>query len=252
MALKKQEASQGAPEWVVTYGDCMSLLLCFFISLVAMSEIKKDKFQQALESIQRAFGGFEGNAGILPIPNAPANVLLEKLLEIEVPVFTNKKGDSDDEGIEGRKFRVTNVRDGLQVVVGGRITFDRFSATLLPEARDLVRKTAERIQGYNSRILVRGHATNEPLPADSLYRDGRDLSYARALAVADELRSHGVRDSRLILVAAGDHEPLVKQAYTEERRALNRRVEILITENLVDEYSGSPVNRELPESRDGG
>lgn len=237
--LRKEEAPKGAPEWVLTYGDCMSLLLCFFIVLFSMSEVKKDdRFMQVMESIKKAFGGFDGSVGALPAPTSELNSLIAKLIELELAADAREKGDADEEGVHGRKFRVTNVRDGIQVVVGGRVTFNRFSATLKPEARELVARTAERLRGYNSKILIRGHATNEPLPEDSIYLNSRDLSYARAKEVADELERNGIRRVRLIIIAVADAEPLVRQAYTEDRRALNRRVEILVTEDLVDEYAG--------------
>ncbi len=250
--IKKQSAPRGAPEWMVTYGDAMTLLLCFFVIIVSMSELKQDeKFQKVMESLRRAFGGYVGSVGALPIDTVPANALIQKLMELEVPILTDQRGDSDEEGIHGRKFRVTNVRDGLEVVIGGRITFDRFSSTLKPEAVELIAKTAQRLRGYNTKILVRGHATREPLPDDSIYDDARDLSYARASAAAREMERSGVRSVRLTLMAVGDSEPLVRQAYTEERRALNRRVEILVTEDLIDDYAGSTLADELKESSDG-
>lgn len=238
MARNKQsEPAAGAPEWMVTYGDTMTLLLCFFVIIVSMSEIKKDeRFQKVMESLRRAFGGYHGAVGSTPIENVPTNTLIARLLELEVPELVNKKGDADEEGIHGKKFRVTNVRDGLEVVVGGRIAFERFSAMLKPEGRELIAKAAERLRGYNTKILVRGHSTREPLPEDSLYENARDLSFARAKAAALELERNGVRRIRLVAVAVGDTEPLVRQAYTEERRALNRRVEILVTEDLIDDY----------------
>jgi len=252
MARAKPAQPKGAPDWLVTYGDAMTLLLCFFVILVSMSEFKNDqRFQNVMESLRRAFGGYVGSVGSLPIKDTPTNTLIQQLLELEVPIHKKNQGDSDEEGIHGKKFRVTNVRDGLEVVVGGRITFDRFSATLQPEARDLLAKTAERIRGYNTKILVRGHATREPLPADSLYEDARDLSYARARAAAQLLIENGVRPIRLALVAVGDAEPLVRQAYTEERRSLNRRVEVLVTEDLIDDFAGTTPAEELKESSDG-
>lgn len=249
---KRREAPKGCPDWMVTYGDAMTLLLCFFVIMLSMSEIKQDeRFQQVMESLRRAFGGYYGAVGPVPLKNEPMNTLIAKLLEVEVPTYTDKTGDSDEEGIHGKKFRVTNVRDGLEVIVGGRITFRRFSATLLPEGRDLIGQTAERLRGYNTKILVRGHATREPLPPDSLYEDARDLSYARAKAMARELIKHGVRPIRLMLVAVGDTEPLARQAYTEVRLALNRRVEILVTEQLIDDFAGSTLADEVKESSDG-
>lgn len=250
--MAKEETPQGAPDWLLTYGDIMSLLLCFFVILVSMSELKEDeRFQKVMESLRVAFGGYQGSIGNVPIQNEPTNALLIKLLELDIPKMTDKQGDSDEEGIHGKRFRVTNIRDGIEVVVGGRITFDRFRATLKPEAAALVAKTAERIRGYNTKILVRGHATNEPLPPDSIYQDARDLSYARARAVTQALEKNGVRPVRLIPVAVGDTEPLARQAYTEDRRALNRRVEILVTEDLIDDYAGSTLADDQKESSDG-
>lgn len=249
---KIQEPKAGAPEWMVTYGDTMTLLLCFFVIIVSMSEIKEDeRFQKVMESLRSSFGGYHGAVGAVPMDNIPTNALIAKLIELESPVFIKHKGDSDEEGIHGKNFRVTNVRDGLEVVVGGRITFDRFSATLKPEGRDLITGTAERLRGYNTKILIRGHATKERLPNDSLYENARDLAYARAKEVAGELERNGVRRIRMLLITAGDTEPLVRQAYTEERRALNRRVEILVTEDLIDDYAGSTLADELKESSNG-
>ena len=245
---KKPLGRAGAPEWMVTYGDTMTLLLCFFVIIVSMSEVKKDqRFQQVVESLRRAFGGYKGSVGAVPMKAVPTNTLIAKLIELEVPIVTKHKGDSDEEGIQGKEFRVTNVRDGLEVTVGGRITFDRFSATLKPKGRKLISRAAEHLRGYNTKIFIRGHATREPLPDDSLYEDASDLSYARAKAVAQELVRSGVRPIRLILGAAGNTEPLVRQAYTEDRRAINRRVEILVTENLIDEFSGRTHRDELKE-----
>ena len=251
--LDQEEAKEGAPDWMVTYGDLMTLLLCFFVILVSMSEIKEDeRFHQVIESLRAALGGHQGAREPIPgLRAAQANTLIQRLLEIDPPLRENNRGDTDVEGIEGVKFRVTNVRDGIEVVVGGTITFDRFSATLKPEARNIVRKVAERLRGYNHKVLVRGHATREPLPPDSIYADARDLSYERAKAVVHQLERSGVRDIRLTPIPVGDTEPLVRQAYTEERRAINRRVGILVTEDLIQDYAGTTPAQEATESRDG-
>ena len=45
MPKKKEEQEEGAPAWMVTYGDMVTLLLCFFVLLFSMSEIKKDKIE---------------------------------------------------------------------------------------------------------------------------------------------------------------------------------------------------------------
>ena len=191
---KKPEAPAGAPDWLVTYGDCMTLLLCFFVIIVSMSEIKEDeKFMKVLESLRVAFGGYQGAAGPVPITNEPSNVLIQRLIELEMPKERQKPGDTQDEAIEGKNWRVTNIRDGIQVVVGGGISFDRFSATLKAEAQERIAGAGEILRGYRTKIIVKGHTTREALPEDSLYDSKRDLSYARAKAVADALVAAGDR-----------------------------------------------------------
>ena len=46
----------GAPAWVMTFADLMSLLMCFFVLLLAFSEMDAAKFKQLSGSMKEAFG----------------------------------------------------------------------------------------------------------------------------------------------------------------------------------------------------
>ncbi len=244
MARKKKAAAAGAPEWMVTFGDMMSLLLCFFVIIVSMSEQKQDRrFQEVMDSLRMAFG-HQGRIGVVPTLDSSKNSLVEQLKRVVLIQQTKKEGDSDEEGIEGKVVRVTDVREGINLEVGGRVTFERFKADLKPEARALIGGLVSKVIGHNTIIKVRGHATLEALPADSPFRDAMELSYARARAVADTLVDFGIRSGRLRIEAAGNHAPLVRQAYEERRRALNRRVEIIVTEAIVDDFAGQLMGTE--------
>jgi chemotaxis protein MotB len=241
---KKKEASGGAPEWMVTYGDMMTLLLCFFVIIVSMSEVQKDdRFLQVLESIREAFGS-TASLGQVPIEDVTKNSMIQKLMQVVLPPFKQHQGDSDEVSFRARQVRVTDVREGIRIEIGGRITFERFSAALKPEAEDQLARLAEKIAGHNTVIRITGHATKEPLPEDSVYGDNWALSYARAEAVGAALQRHGIRPARLRYVAAGAQAPLEAQAYDEKTRAANRRVEIVVTEALVQEYEGRPYTGE--------
>ena len=50
------EAEEGAPAWVMTFADLMSLLMCFFVLLLAFSEMDILKFKQIAGSMKAAFG----------------------------------------------------------------------------------------------------------------------------------------------------------------------------------------------------
>ncbi len=229
---------------MVTYGDMMSLLLCFFVMLVAMSEIKADeRFEQVMQSLREAFG-YEGGIGAVPTEEPPQLSLLQRLESIVIPRQVKEIGDSDEDGIEGRVYRVTQVREGLEITVGGRISFNRFSAELKPAADALIAQLADKIRGHTTKIEVRGHTTREPLPEDSQFKDRKDLSYHRAKVVAAALTKHGVDGRRIRVTACGATEPLVAQAYTERRRAANRRVGIVVTESVVSEFVGQEENFE--------
>ena len=68
MAVEEEEGGGGdIPEWVVTFGDMMSLLLTFFIMLVSMSEIKQEeRFQAMVESFREQFGHDRSVESLIP------------------------------------------------------------------------------------------------------------------------------------------------------------------------------------------
>lgn len=242
MGVKKPVAPSGAPEWMCTFSDLMSLLLCLFILILAFSEVKQDrKYAEAVESLRTTFGGDAQLTGSVLQLLDPKNTLIQRLTAVDVSAWDRKEGDAEEQGVEGKHWRVTDIRKGVRVEIGGKISFERFSATLMPGAQRLIVGASESIRGLTSKVTVRGHATREPLPPDAAYSDPTDLSYARAKAVAEELVRNGVDPKRIRIEACGDSEPLVAQAYTPERLAQNRRVEIIVTEDTVDEYRGEPI-----------
>lgn len=232
----------------MTYGDMMSLLLAFFVIIVAMSEIKEEeKFLEVMQSIRTAFG-YVGGMGTVPTNNPPEVSMLKRLENIVIPQRIKEVSESDEKGIEGKRFRVTEVHDGVEIQIGGSLAFDRFQAELKPEAVEKLALLAEQLKGTNNKIEIRGHATLELLPPDSPFKDQRHLSYARAEAIGVILAEMGLRDRRFTYVAVGTSEPMKSQAYDEDRLAKNRRVEIIVKESLVSDYEGEPISFEESEN----
>lgn len=52
----EEETPAGAPAWVMTFADLMSLLMCFFVLLLSFSVIDKVKFKTIIGSLEQAFG----------------------------------------------------------------------------------------------------------------------------------------------------------------------------------------------------
>ncbi len=113
---RKKDNPQGAPDWMVTYGDMMTLLLCFFVILVSMSELRQEtRFKKVMESIRQAFG-YKGGIGT-------SSRVLPKALggyTVGVLVQTNFGGTLTVNGAPvGREFGDYAYHDELEARPGG-------------------------------------------------------------------------------------------------------------------------------------
>ena len=187
---------EGAPEWLVTYGDMMTLLLCFFVILVSLSELKKeDEYRAVVEAVQKAFG-MKGGGGAMPTQENPEMSLIERLDEVNLQhKKETEHSNADDPGIEGREREVTRVRDGQKFAVGGRITFEPGESQLTSLAKRSLRSAAAEFRGNNTKIELTGHAASREISVNSQYKDLWTLSFARAKAVMDYLVSEEVAHS---------------------------------------------------------
>lgn len=227
-----EEEVPGVPEWVVTYGDMMSLLLTFFIMLVSMSELKSDgKLRAALDAISECFGPTSQDTGVLG----------RSLQENSALLAHNSAGDHSEGGLKSssRKSRgpggahrtVSRLNHGTVVSFGGPAMFNRFDAALSDRLKKNLDRIAQVIVTKPNRLFVRGHASSEPLPADSVYQDPWDLSFARARNVAQYLIERGVDRRRVLVSAAGNAEPRLLTR-VKAKQEQNRRVDVF----LIDSY----------------
>jgi chemotaxis protein MotB len=245
MAKKHKCPPEGAPMWMVTYGDMMTLLLCFFVMLAALANFDEDAkmFMAALESIRKAFGS-AGQAGWLPDDQVDFKSFILKFQTLTIPDKKKNYGHSDEPGVDGEYYRVKKVRDGVELIVGGPIAFGRFSADIEPGTDVLLQRLATELRGKQNKIEIRGHASQEPLPDESVFKDQIDLAYARARNVRDRLVELGIEPKAIRVSSAGSYEPLLRQTYDDSRRAANRRVEIILTQALVSDYEAKGLTSE--------
>jgi chemotaxis protein MotB len=237
MAPKKPaSSSHEVPPWVVTFGDMMALLLCFFILLQMFSQLKEDReYQRVITAIKEAFG-YSGGIGVLPIDDPPVRSIVEQLENMAVKQYEGaSSSQSPVESLEGAHTRVKKVRDGLMFTIGGPASFDELSAEIKPAVRRELEKLAVLLDGRNNKILVRGHAAAKYLPDSSPWKDLDDLSYHRARNVRAVLVDLGMEDRVFRLEAVGAREPIRPRAHETAEAAENRRVEIILTEQLVEE-----------------
>ncbi|MDG2199965.1 MAG: OmpA family protein [Phycisphaerales bacterium] len=235
-SIHRRRAKRGIPGWVVTFGDMMALLLCFFILLQMFSEFKRDhEYQRVVTAIKEAFG-FSGGVGVLPTDDIPVRSMVEILETMSVPKDgqESRMSQSADEGLVGEHTRVTRVQDGVRFTVGGVHLFDPMTAEVTEAGRAELSKLATLLAGRRNVILIRGHAAAKYLPDHAPWADLDELSYQRARSVHRVLLAEGLDDQVFRIEAVGAREPIVAQAMTEQEQAENRRVDIILTERLFD------------------
>ncbi|MCA8986307.1 MAG: OmpA family protein [Planctomycetaceae bacterium] len=228
------DAPPGVPEWVVTYGDMMSLLLTFFIMLVSLSEMKQDgQIRAMLDALTERFGSTpESNSGVPGNSlqeNSPYNSFRSKGMRSEEGV---KHRSQDDKGHVGSQKAVDRINHGAVVTIGGPANFDPHGAELTEQMQQNLDILANIVRNKPNLICIRGHASPEPLPPDSPFGSPFDLSFERAKNVARYLIEEQKLDKNRILVSAsGDTEPRMLTR-DSTRQPLNHRVDVF----LIDAY----------------
>lgn len=241
MAKRKPQSGGEVPEWVVTYGDLMSLLLCFFILLAAFSELKKeDQYREVLESIQEALG-FRGGFGVNDSLNRANNSSVSWLEEAARRADNKLETDINNESnVTGQHDKVNVVQEGQIFAIGGSVTFDEGSANLTRSAQDLLRMDiAPKIRGERFIVRIVGHAWGERDRRGGISYD--ELGYKRAEGVKDFLvRECDVDPMILRVETAGNNEPVSPYATSVELPPDNRRVQVWKTGRVVEDTHPDP------------
>lgn len=229
---------EGAPTWMVTFGDMMALLLCFFILLFSMSEIEVDKFREAAKSLHEGFGSStvdlaenepisvaQPSDSIVP---ATADMVTDQLDEIAAALsaFAKENGlensllvDRADEGVYLRMNDAALFKPGLAEVEADRLwVIEQLS--LITTAIDVP-------------VTVAGHSDNIPI-SSARYRSNWELSAARAAGVARALVDLGHNAAEVQVTAFGEYRP-IESNDTPEGRSRNRRVELFYSRQSVTE-----------------
>lgn len=247
-----------------TYGDMVTLILTFFVLLYSMSSIDQQKWQyiaQAFASMGKVINTVVDDQSTVENPTG-------NLIDDPEGVLSNNETDepSEDElplsGIPEnfdqlyqylKKYVEENdLSDSVSVDKGAANVFIRFkdniffnpdSSVLRQEGIDILNGLAPGIEAVDSYILgirVNGYTAE----AEFSSVNDRDLSSGRANAVLKYLEGLQISpNKKLSATGYGKYRPVAPND-TEENRAQNRRVEIIIARNDVD-YSNPTVIQEF-------
>ena len=239
---KKQVCEEGAPGWIVTFSDLMSLLLTFFVLLLSFSSISEEKFNRAVLSLQGALGVLPANPSMIGRSSNKRKNREESESEKQARELRRQLQ------IMGKEQEVKiefDAKGGLKISLPNAILFETGSATLKPEASPVLGEISRVLAALpDTFVEVKGHTDTTPLTQMPQFRDNYQLSYFRAEAVMQQLViAGGVPEEQFQITAAGQNQPMATNT-TPEGRATNRRVEIFVR-GLIDKSTIESLRGEM-------
>ena len=245
---KKKGGGGGGANWMDTYGDMVTLLLCFFVLLYSMSTIDEAKWKAIVQSFNPSAifsedanleTGYEGPLSD-PYDALGSAVDIEKAaLEAEIEAIAQAMQELYEtlqEYVEEK-----GMADNVSITAGDGYVFITFndavffagdSAVLLPLGQEVLTTVSgalDKAAEYIDEVRVMGH-TAQAYPDRPNNPDvDRTLASQRATNAVVFIQQHSSLDpARLVSMGYGQHRPVAPND-SPENRAHNRRVEILIT-----------------------
>jgi outer membrane protein OmpA-like peptidoglycan-associated protein len=233
------ELCEECPEWIFTLADLIMCMMGLFVILWVLKPGPKDTPKQSLsDSELQAIAAIREAFGYVPPANSsdPVDViLLMKQLQRMKGPGDGGKTQLEQKAPDGSDPEVTSIRQGKQATVGGKLLFDAGRAELSRETTAQLDQIVQLIRGHRQIVLVKGHTSLDDLPDGTSAQQKMDLSVRRAKAVADHLTAKGVEPDILRVQGCSTFEPVAQRAYAEDAQLVNRRVEVEVTDTIVEE-----------------
>lgn len=252
---KKEEAKAepGAPLWMVTYSDMVTLLLCFFVMQLAFANfLDPGKVDAALESIRAAFG----TGGMLKQSentdqssrNSDFSDAKQESLHILVSVLRAALAEMMSQNL----VRMTTTKTEIRIAMDETILFRPGSSELNPSALALLSDIAMSLKDHPVKVIVEGHADSDGTKEEANWR----MSSARAVTVVTELRKRTDAEGKPLLkgkqlagMALGEFHPADVE---KEVSKWNRRVELVIRGGDTSAHGAINKLEQALEERNGG
>lgn len=225
---------KGAPKWVTTFGDLMSLLLCFFVLLLSFSEIDRQKYKVVAGSMEKAFG-MQRKKNVSESPRHGLKMIAkdfdQESIATRVKEFIGQELEENFDELYGKiedDIEIEAKQDQLVIRIMGESTFDSGKAEIKPELKPLILRIGQILTSETAGdIIIAGHTDNVPVRGGP-FQSNLKLSIARAATVAQFLLDQTAIDpKRLSTMGFGEYRPIAENKIERGRRK-NRRVEIIV------------------------
>ncbi len=242
---KRHEEHSNHERWLVSYADFITLLFAFFVTLYAISQVDAKKMTTLVQSMQAAFatrvfdtGSQKLNLSEGVTPGVDRTKLVEQanpaLPGAELPL-QKVHGLLQERLMRGQfanKVRITQDRRGLVISLTEAGFFDSGAATMKGSSLKILDVIAESVLSIPNQVRIEGHTDNTPIRT-SQFPSNWELSTARATQVIAYLTARfPFQPERLSVAGYGEHRPVAGNE-TVDGRALNRRVDLVVLNEVA-------------------
>lgn len=260
----KHPAHENHERWLVSYADFITLMFAFFVVMFASSQTDKGKAREVAEAVKKALeedqvaaaiagilGGtvddkgkgnaqMKGPGGVKTGADQAKDLSVIELL----PAVEQLSADLATEIKEG-KLKVSLEKRGLVVSLRQAAFFPSGDDSIDTQAYDSIKKVADVIRGLPNPIRLEGHTDARPIKT-ARFRSNWDLSAARAISMLYLLtEDYEVPASRTCVAGYADTVPVASND-TDEGRALNRRVDIVLLRHNAVQQEPQPTVKSSP------
>jgi chemotaxis protein MotB len=226
---RRHEAPHHRDRWLVSYADFITLLFAFFVVLYSAAQVDKRRAAQVASAIQTAFhqnGSLPppaANGGSPQSANAPSFDEQQSALKKQIEQTLAAEISNGD-------VAVRSSPEGLVISLREVGFFDTGSAEIKASSAAAFAQLAEILRQNGSDIRIEGHTDNVPIH-NSHFASNWDLSTARATATIRLLIRYKLKPERMAAAGYAEFHPVAGND-TEEGRANNRRVDIVVPRKL--------------------
>ncbi|WP_320171602.1 OmpA family protein [Maridesulfovibrio sp.] len=224
--LKKPSQEGGEGGWALTLADMMTLLLCFFVLLLAIADVDQNKYKNVSESLAEAMGVES------PRSRDGSSVARMSISQDQRNIFEMQLEMSRLVGRETDALNIKMRPDSVAIILKGNFFFRSGHADLTPGAIKVLDQIVSTLAKSPYDIVVEGHSDNIPINSKQ-FPSNWELSSARASAVARYLLDHGFSKQRIKVMGMADTQPMYpnedeKGNPIPENQKRNRRVTLLV------------------------
>ncbi|MBF0625251.1 MAG: OmpA family protein [Magnetococcales bacterium] len=212
MADKKcPVCKKGAPGWMVTFGDMMSLLLTFFVLLLSFAQLEIVKFKEVAGALQKAFS-IRTVQQIIPMPTGTDMMAMEFTQEVILVKLKEKLQDVVDPLIQEGAAEIVDHPEGIRIAIDDAGIFATGTLHLRPDFEKLLDDMSPVLIKHPNMLYVTGHTGDQAPDPLSPFTNNWAVSVAKAGAIVDYLATRGgVDPTRLQARGMAEFQPRIRK-----------------------------------------